>query len=469
MKLHQPIVALLLLAAISGCASLRTTDPYQPIVSDASRLPMMPAAGGELTDSIKGPLTLARCIEIALTNNPDIRVGRWDIESARAERDVVLAQGLPNIRGVGSYERYQDDQRLVSPSKVGVPNIALTDEILAANVVISMPLFTGGRIINGIRAAELLRRAAEHRLVRTKSDLVFNVSSTFYAILGQRRVIESLEFSQRALEEHRKRVADLMAVQKAAKVDLLRTEVRLASIAQTLLLEKGVLEIQKRLLANLLGIAQEENLLSIEGELLVAEVPVDLHKSLEEAYIQRDDYLAAKATVEALARRVDAARAERWPVVSLEGSYGGRWVAGAYTRPTGATLSEDVGSARVTVNVPVFEGGRINAEIHRERARLAAAQETLRKLELQIRLEVQTAVVNVTSNRERVRATEKAIEQGRESLRIEREKYDLGKGSITDVLDAQAALLEAETDYYRALVDYNTSVAQLRVAVGENA
>ena len=105
--------------------------------------------------------------------------------------------------------------------------------------------------------------------------------------------------------------------------------------------------------------------------------------------------------------------------------------------------------------------------MRQQRAELAAAQERLRKLELQIRLEVEMAVLNVTSSQERVFATEKAIEQAKESLRIERQKYDLGKGSISDVLDAQSALLDSQTNYYRALAAHNTSVAQWCLATGE--
>jgi outer membrane protein len=79
---------------------------------------------------------------------------------------------------------------------------------------------------------------------------------------------------------------------------------------------------------------------------------------------------------------------------------------------------------------------------------------------------VETAVLNVGASLERVHATEKAIEQAKESLRIEREKYDLGKGAIVDVLDAQSALLDSQTNYYRALADYNVALAQLRLATG---
>jgi outer membrane protein TolC len=66
-----------------------------------------------------------------------------------------------------------------------------------------------------------------------------------------------------------------------------------------------------------------------------------------------------------------------------------------------------------------------------------------------------------------VLATGKSIDQAKESLEVERLKYEQGKGAIVDVLDAQSALLEAQTTYYRALADHQTARAQLRLARGE--
>jgi outer membrane protein TolC len=130
---------------------------------------------------------------------------------------------------------------------------------------------------------------------------------------------------------------------------------------------------------------------------------------------------------------------------------------------------EDVGRVGVTVNIPLFEGGALRARVQKERARLYAAQQRLRKLELQIRLEVEMASLNVESARERVGVTRKSVAEAEESLRIEREKYDFGKGTIVDVLDAQAALLNAQTNYYRVLRDYNTARVELRLAMGDIA
>jgi outer membrane protein TolC len=235
--------------------------------------------------------------------------------------------------------------------------------------------------------------------------------------------------------------------------------------------------IQHRALANLLGLENPAESLSLQGDLASeqkASVP-DFKTALATAWSSRDDYLAARSTLEAQARNVDAARAGHWPTVSLQGYYGGRWVAGPTIEPpTGSPTrspdertSDDIGRIGVAVEIPLFEGGRVHAKVWEQRARLAAAQERLRKIELQIRLDVETALLNIHSSQERIEAIQKAVEQGQESLRIERQKYELGKGAIVDVLDAQSALLESQTSYFRALADFHTALAQLRLATGE--
>ncbi len=321
----------------------------------------------------------------------------------------------------------------------------------AADLVLAMPLFTGGRITSEIRAADLLQQAAEHRLARTREELIFNVSSMFYGILAQRKVIESLEFSRKALQEHLKRVQDLIAAQKAAKVDELRVQVRLADLEQRLVSERNVLAVQTRVLANLLGLGSgQEAKPAGELEMATAAAPTE-DQALKQALADRPDYLAARAALEAQAKAVDAARAAQWPTVSFQAAYGGRWAVDPTDRPAGVNSSDDAGQVGVAVAIPIFEGGRIEARIRQERARLRAAQDRLLGLELQVRLEVEAALLNTGSAAQRVEAIQKAIEQAKESLRIERERYDLGKGTTTDVLDAQSALLDSQTNYYRAL------------------
>ena len=416
--------------------------------------------------------TLQKCIEIALANNPDIAARRWEVTQAEAQKDGSLGARWPGIRATGGYNYYYfDSQRLIPARENGEPGV-FSHNITSADLVLSMPLFTGGQITNRIKASELLWAASEHRLARTREEVVFNVTSVFNAILGQQQVIGSLRFSIDVLKKQIDRIKDLISVQKGTKVDLLRTEVRLANVGQRLLQENNSLLIQQRILDNLMGVKERERPILIEGQLILIPLDVNKEEILRKALSRREDYLATRSEVEAQERRVDVARGGHWPTLSLKGSYGWRYAPSPI--PTkiepdvrGMDNPHAVGSVGLFVDIPLFEGGQINARIREEQAKLETQRERLRKIELQIRLEVETTAANVESIRQRIITTEKSIEQAKESLDIEREKYQLGKSTITDVLDAQSALLEAQSIYYRALADHETAKAQLRLATGE--
>jgi outer membrane protein TolC len=447
---------------VGGCATNHPTEAYLGGASSGFEAP----APEMDRRPAKGPLMLNEAVQIALANNPDVAAATWDSEAARSRYDYAVGTRWPRLSIVGGYTHHLDEQRLLPVRQPGDPAI-LSRDIVSGDLVLTMPIFTGGRQVSQIRAAELLQQSAEHRLARSREELVFNVSSVFFSILAQRQVIESLEFSGRTLQEHLSRVDALIAVQKAAKVDRMRTEVRLADVRQRLVQEKNVMAIQHRALASLLGVEGQSGAPAIEGDLEVDQdvsVP-ELQTALTAAWSGRDDYLAARSALEAQARNVDAARAGHSPIVFLQGSYGGRWAAGP-TTGTGEEL-DDIGRIGIGAEIPIFEGGQINAQVQEQRAALAAARERLRKLELQIRLDIETALLNMRSSHERIVAIQTAVEQAQESLRIERERYDLGKGAIVDVLDAQSALLDSQTNYSRALADYNVSLAQLKLAMGE--
>lgn len=459
------ILPLLLIAGLlGGCASMPQTDPYAPVnVRDVSSMGL--DVETQPSRIPKDPLTLQQAIETALANNPEVAARGWDASAAQARRDQAFGARLPKVGIVSGYAHTLDEQRLIAASRDGESGLFSRD-VVSSDLVVSMPLFTGGRLVNQLKANDLLRQAAEQRLARSREELIFNVSSLFNSILAQLHVVESLEFSKKTLTEHVSRIDALIAAQKAAKVDRMRTEVRLADIEQQLVREKNLKTIQHRAFSNLLGLRDIEGQISLIGELDTQEEMMlpDLKAALSMAWEQRGDYQAARSSLEAQAKSVDVAKSGHLPTLSLQGAYGGRWAAG----PTTGTGDEqgDVGRIGLIMEVPIFEGGQVDADIREQRATLAAAQERLRLFDLQVRLEVETALSNVESSNERAAAIRKSIDQAKESLRIEQQKYNLGKGAIVDVLDAQSALLESETTYYRVLAEYHTAVAQLKLAMG---
>jgi outer membrane protein len=467
---------------LPGCALLQPTEPFSPVpvteaVGIAAPAPSQPTPAKE--EEVPEALSLDRALEIALKNNPEVAATRWDVSAAGAKLDQAKAARWPTLTYEGNYIKYLNSRPLFE-ARYNNQRRLFTKQQSRGDVLLKLPLFTGGRIINEIKAAELFRLAEENRLSRTRDELVFNVSSTFYGILSQEKVIDSVRFSLQAMQEQRQKMAKMVEVAKAAKVDLLRTEVRVADLEQGLEKETNVLEIQKRLLANLMGLDFDKSHWKFAGKITFEKVSYRPEQLVSRALEQRPDFLAAKERLASQARRVDAARAANYPNVNLVGAYGyrGTGVEGVLDDralpvpgkpPTGQNRGpfyDDDGQIGVTLTLPLFEGGRITARIREEMSALAAAQERLRKLNLQVRQEVETAILDVDSSSARVRATEKALEQARESLRIETLKYNLGAGTVTDVLDAQTALLVTETTYYRALADFRTALARLKLAVG---
>jgi outer membrane protein len=193
---------------------------------------------------------------------------------------------------------------------------------------------------------------------------------------------------------------------------------------------------------------------------------IDLQENINQAYANRPDYQSAQKEVEAQDKQVRAAYAGYWPSVSLYVSYGVMTSVGSFISLPGIDGTEDIGQIGFLFELPLFDGGKTKANVHQEKASLALLKERLRELELRIGLDVEAAVFNLSSTGKRISATEKALEQANESLRIELEKYDLGKGSITDIFDAESALLDIQTIYYSALADYHIYSAQLKFVQG---
>jgi len=392
----------------------------------ATGLSGLAAAADPMTQAVQGPITLAHAIEISLANNPELAAARYAVNEDGAERDIAVGARLPEVRLQGGYSFYREP-RLIKPRRPGTSEVlSFTDELLYGDFVLTMPLFTGGRLRNRVVATELITQARWEQLLYNRTELVFNVSSVFYSMLGQREVINSLVYSRRALEQHHRKTRELLEAQKAARVDLLRTEVRLADIDQQQIRERNRLKIQGYLLTSLLGLQGNNEPLEIEGELTLTDVVVTRNEALAIAFRNRQDYQSLRSEVGAQQKLVDIARGERLPDLWLRGSYGDRWA-------TDSSKHNEVGELGMLVDVSLFEGGRIEARIRREANRLGIQREALRKLELQIQLEVETANSNIESTHARVAVTQKAIEQAKESLRIEIEKYDLGKGAIIDV------------------------------------
>ncbi len=454
-------------AVTAGCATLDPTpagsaNPPPPLVATgaaaaqpdqrASATAAQPVALGEAA------LTLERALAIARARNPELAAGAWEAEAAAARRRQAAAGHWPRLDLAAAYRHHWHAERLV-PARGRVLDADFAHDILAADLVLRVPLLAGGRVVSAAAAAELEAAAARRQLARSRAELVYNVKNTFYALLGQDRAIDATLQARAALLAHRRKTEELIAARKAARVDRLNIEVRIAELDHGLIVQRGQRAVYQRLLASLLGVEQIPDAgLQLAGELGTAAAAPDAERVLAAAVARRPDMAALELRIRAQAERVDTARAAYWPVLAAKATYGARLgIAGEYN---------DLGFAGLELALPLFDGLATPARVDEERAALRALREHRRQLGLSIRRQVESALIELRSATARAAATEKAIAMARESLRIAREKAALGRGTTMDVLDAQAALLAAETRHCQARVDQHTARALLELAAG---
>lgn len=417
---------------------------------------------------INGRYGLRELIDLALTHNPELAAGVFDGQAAAARTRGAEAASYPRLTIEGGYTYYGDDLRLVGARFNGELG-AFGSQILTADLVMRVPLYTGGRLVAELQAAQLLEAASSHRLSRSKSDLIFNVSSLYYAELAQNRLIEALTVSSDLLASQLQRVQALVNERKAAKVDALRAEVKLADIRQRLLREKNSLGILRRALLNVLGDEAGEFQITLVDALqtpMLDARPVSV--LVRDALAHRPDMAAVHTELDAQSARIVAARAGNASAVNLLLAGGVRKLYGISQQPVGIDSQDPTYRIGLTFEMPLFDAGRTAARVAEETAKLAAQRARLDKLSLQVRLEVETAHASLTSALERLASTEQLTQLAAENLCIEQEKYALTRGILLDVLDAQSALTEAQATHIRALADANTAAAQLAWASAEN-
>lgn len=123
-------------------------------------------------------------------------------------------------------------------------------------------------------------------------------------------------------------------------------------------------------------------------------------------------------------------------------------------------------TAGVTISMPIFTNFDRSLQISRANVQLDDAREWVRARELQVRTDVSRAFYDVRTNHESIIIQQRNRTAVADQLRLATQRYRLGLGSFIELLDAQVAAEQAESDYISAVYNYHRSVAALEAAVG---
>ena len=405
------------------------------------------------------PRTLKECLTAALSNNPAVAEARLNV--AAGEQGIASASGK-------HYPRLSLDANIAEreypvpyiPAKSTTIPAHFSDYYASWTVQMTVPLYQGGQIVNGVDLATVRRGIQEQGLFLTRNEIIANTVNTYNKILQLQKLREASLASVSALEEQHKNAQILFKVGRTARVDLLKVEVQLANEQQRLLALDEALKTMAATLRFLMGEQTESSSASpaLVGPLAMPPVDAAFADGLAAARAGRPEYQIARANVAEAELSKKIATGKMLPTVNA--------VAG-YVDQYGFTPRYDEGSWFVgaTLSIPLFERS-FYADRARERLLQLRAEQRLKTVENQLRLDIDTALSSLADSGNRVTTSERVVEQAGESFRIEQEKYRLGAGAMVDLLLAQAADITATANYTQALYDYNAAVVAYRKATG---
>jgi NodT family efflux transporter outer membrane factor (OMF) lipoprotein len=445
--------------SLSGCASLNGLSKIKPeptVVTAQDVTPVAPiwdeAAPADLptTDwvgSFADPM-LSGLVREALGANTNIGAAASRLEAARQRAKIARADKLPAVNASANYSRLETNIPFQVPTNVDFGVSATWEADL------------WGRIRDGINASNFEVGASQADFAGARLSIAGQVSQAWFDLIEARLLTElsqrDLETQERALRLTQRRFEG--GVTGSSDVRLARSSVANAKALQASR-EQRLSAITRQLEVFLRRYPAEE----IQAAADLPDLPL-LSGAGTPGYVlrKRPDILAIEQRLKAQGLQIDIARKNLLPSFSLRG-----------TTSLGATsfadlLDIDALVMRLVANagMPIFQGGRIKANIKQQEALLRQQLETYAGAALTAYLEVENALDAEQRLLEREVALRTSLEEARKAESRLELRYTEGLATILQLLDAQTRRLSAEGQLIGARKERLANRVRMHVALG---
>lgn len=400
-------------------------------------------------------LTLKNCLSEARSSNTTLRVAAYD-QTIAAEGERIGKSGyLPRIDIQGGYTVQLDPQAI----DLGNGRTVATQQkdYTFASLGIYQTLYDFGRTDARAGRSRALREAALYNYAGHEQDVFLQVVTAYFGILQAQKLVQSAEDEVVQMTEHLRVARNLYEQGVVTRNDLLQAEVRLAGSQQSRMDSTNRRDNAWLLLNYLIDRKPDFRADLEEGATLPYSAVTTA--SLSQVPADHPEIKALEKAVEGSEFDVQESKGGYYPELFAK--------AGLDYVQNRQVKEQAIMAATIGVKFNLFDGQATTGRYRQAIASRSRNEQALRQVKAALGLEYRMAVNDATVSLERIKVSEKAILQGEENLRINRERYQAQVGTATDVIDAQTLLTQARTDYYRSMFDYQVAVARVKKARGE--
>ncbi len=398
--------------------------------------------------------TLQEAYQSALGTNENIKIAEENVFQSKSRVDQAWTYLYPRLSAQSSLTRYNE----VLPPGGGAFIFQPLNQFQAA-LVLSQPLYTGGRTLAALRLTEAMRDESSNNLTVAKQDIMLKAAQAYYGVVKAEKLVEVSRRSLERMERHKK-VAEREAATRRSKanVSALLRATTLVNQARINLVraEDGVKTAREQL--NLVTKLPATALITEPESLAPPNATLDQLK--ETALSSRSDFAASKQKIKESQENVTIVRGGHYPQLYAE--------AGLQSQNSSPETAFDgtIYYGALRLQVPIFEGGLMKAEISEARSKVRAAELSEAYLKRSIENEVHGAYINLQTVSSVLETSKMQLGYARENFNAVEGLYREGLLTSLSMIDAEQALLQAEQELVNSTYDQQLAILKLKRSIG---
>ncbi|MBF0650156.1 TolC family protein [Dysgonomonas sp. GY75] len=401
--------------------------------------------------------TLRQCVDYAVENNIELKQQSLDVKNSEINLSTSKNSRLPDLNAsMGQSFNFGRSTLGTNVSE------AVNSSRSSFSVSTSVPIFTGFRIPNQIKADELTLQAAMEGLKKAQENLELQVVSLYLDVLFKKEILKAYQEQAGLSKQQVERTSMLVESGKVPTSQLYDIKAQLAKD------ESNVTMADNDLALSLLNLSQALNLASNDA-FDIEEPKVDniVDNNLGSVLPPNQVYQMAlgikphikeaEYKLESSKKSLKVAQAGYWPTLNFSAGYSTFYqsIAGKNTASFSRQI-KDFGSENLSfsLSIPIFNRFETRNRVRSARLSIENQNLALDNVKLALYKEIQQAYQSAVSSQAKYNSASKAYEAADESFKYARERYDIGKSTVFEFNEAQTKLLTSKSERIQAKYDF---------------
>ncbi|RDB07227.1 TolC family protein [Runella aurantiaca] len=423
--------------------------------------------------------SLQEAIQYGVTHNINVKNSQTDAQSAESRIGEIRSVGLPQVSASLSLMDNLIIQRVFLPAiffdpqaPEGAPPVPVQFGVkYSGNAALQLnQMIFNAQWLLGLKAAQAYRELAVKNVTQSKIQIAESVSKAYYGVLVAEERAKLLDLNIQRLDSLTREMGEMNKKGFVEKLDVDRLEVSLNNLKTERSKVQNMVDLSYYMLKFQMGMKLDEaiqltdRINETDVEKIAAEVKASDANDFK--YDQRVDYSILKSNLLLSEMDVENNKRGYYPTVSAFAGYGYNTGRNGFGEVWGSPWFNNA-NIGLSVNIPVFDGFAKKYKIQQAKFTVDKVKQSLSLVEQSIDLQIRSANITIINGLETLKTQKRNLDLAQEVVRVSKIKYQSGTGSNIEVINAESALKESQTNYFASLYELLLAKVDLDKAKGK--